>query len=68
MAPLGQFSRNAFHSRALVCKNLYEFTAKIVANALSEFLGGQEPGGFDDSALAVDPFRFNVVEPRTLGR
>src|SRR5215210_6446073 len=41
-------------------------TTENPANPLGEFVGAQETLGLDHFALAVDPLRFDGVEPRTL--
>ena len=42
-------------------------TAKVIRYALSELICRQQSSGFDNRSLAVDPLRFNPVEPRTFG-
>jgi hypothetical protein len=41
-------------------------TTENPANPLGEFVGAHETVGLDHFALAVDPLRFDGVEPRTL--
>src|SRR5712692_9973887 len=53
--------------RDLLWKQLNLFTAKVIAHALSELLSGQKSSRFDNRSLAVDPLRFNTVEPGTFG-
>src|SRR5258708_12217325 len=53
-------------SRDLLCKELGQFTAKVVTDSLSELLSGQKPSRFDNFSLAVDPLWLNSLEPGTL--
>ena len=53
-------------SRDLLCKELGQFTAKVVTDPLSELLSGQKPSRFDNRSLAVDPLWLNSVEPGAL--
>lgn len=43
-------------------------TVVIGTNPLSQLLGCEQPIGFDDSTLAMNPFGFNGIESGTLGR
>src|SRR5262245_62262460 len=40
--------------------------AEVGADAVDELLGGEEPGGLDHGALAVDPLGLYSVRPRAL--
>src|SRR5215210_762179 len=40
--------------------------AKACADAICHFLSGEQPSGFDDIALGMNPVRLNPVEPGTL--
>ena len=39
---------------------------EVRTDSFGKLLGRKHPVGFDDMALAVDPFGFNGIEPRTL--
>src|SRR5918998_1176923 len=41
-------------------------TTQDSANSVGEFVSPQQSVGFDDLALAVNPFRLDGIEPRTL--
>lgn len=41
-------------------------TPEVRTDSFGKLLGRKHPVGFDDMALAVDPFGFNGIEPRTL--
>jgi len=59
-------SQHSLISRDLLRKRLQELAVKVITHALPKFLSRKFPSWFDDSVLAVDSFRFNIVEPRTL--
>jgi len=52
----------------LLWKQLSLFTAKVVTHALLKLCRCQKPSRFDNRALAMNPLRFNAVEPGALGR
>jgi len=54
------------YSRNFLCKGLKLFTSEVVTDALLEHFRGQELSRLDNRSLAMDPFRLNLVEPRTL--
>jgi hypothetical protein len=47
-------------------KRLNLFAAKVVTDALSEFLSGQKASRFNNRSLAMDPLWLYAVEPGTL--
>ncbi len=44
----------------------FVFTAKVATHPLGHFLASQEPRWFHDRSFAMDPLRFNRIEPRCL--
>lgn len=54
-------------SRNRLCERLQEFTAKVIAHALLEFLSRKPPRRLDNGSFAMDPLWLNPVQPRAFG-
>jgi hypothetical protein len=54
-------------SRDLLCEAIELLTSEVVADPLHDLVSRQEPGWFHHRFLAMEPMRFDAIEPRTFG-